>query len=76
MSQEDIIRYLKRKKKASSNEIAEALDISMRAVTKCLKTLFKYDEVDKINVSKDEFMEMGFKSKSYNGRIFLWRLKD
>jgi len=75
MSQDDILKYLTKKKKATTEDLVNALDISWTAVTKALRKLCKQQEIDKIEIDKKMFIDLGFESKSYNGRFYLWKLK-
>ena len=57
----------------SSKDLAIALKISIDAVRKALSKLYKYDEVEKINLNKGKVVEEG---KKYSGRHYVWRAKD
>jgi predicted ArsR family transcriptional regulator len=72
MGQADILKVLEKKHKASAEEIAEVLEISMDAVRKSLNRLLKAHDVERIMLTKEEVEKIGVK---FNNRHFLWMIK-
>jgi predicted ArsR family transcriptional regulator len=71
MSQADILKVLEKKDKASAEEIAEALEISIDAVRKCLNRLLKANDIERIMLTKEEVKKNGIR---FSGRHFLWTI--
>jgi predicted ArsR family transcriptional regulator len=72
LSQQDVLEALEKKKKATAEEIAKMLEISMDAVRKSLSRLFRTKEVEKIRMTKEEVAE---NNKQFTGRHFVWMIK-
>jgi predicted ArsR family transcriptional regulator len=71
MSQSDILEVLKKKDRASAEEISNELGISLDAVRKSLNRLLKAKDVEKIILTKPEVEKIGIR---FSGRHFLWSL--
>jgi Mn-dependent DtxR family transcriptional regulator len=72
MSQEKIYNFLEKIEKATSQEIAEAIKVSLSAVRTSLRRMEKWEEVEKRNLNKKNIESHGIK---YSGRHYIWMIK-
>lgn len=74
MSQDEIVKLLKKKKKDvfTSKEIAELLDIRQETILKSLKKLLKYEEINSRKITKEELEKKGYSSKQFSSRFWVY----
>jgi predicted ArsR family transcriptional regulator len=72
MSQEKIEKALKKFDKATAEEIAKLIHLSVHAVRMSLNRMERWNEVEKIKMEKKEMEIQGTK---YSGRHYLWQIK-
>ena len=71
MTSEEVEKALKKLGEATPEEISEMIDKSIHAVRIALKSMLRWDEVERIKLTKEEVEALGF---HYNGRYFKWKI--
>ena len=72
MTSEEVETALKKKGEATTEEISELIGKNIHAVRTALNSMLKWNEVEKIKLSREEVEELGC---HYNGRYYIWRIK-
>jgi len=72
MGQQEVYNTLKKLDKASAEEIAEVLLISVDSVRKSLRRLLKYEDVKKIELTRKQVEKEGI---NFCVRHYVWTIK-
>jgi predicted transcriptional regulator len=71
MSATEIEKALQKLGEATPDEIAEFINKNVTAVRNALKSMERWNEAEKIKLTKEEIEDLGL---HYNGRYFKWKL--